>query len=172
MKKLLIVLCFILPLSGCAATQVNWETVDDPSAVSASLWSDGAGEIFIELPAEAQAMYETQDQAYYAVNDGELEIVTVRFLCSDTASAARLLTGFDLRQLNTVEKSSTFGDELFATWCAQTEEGSRVYSADIVTDGQYAYCVICSFHEDAERRYDREIQDVFSGFTLRSENTV
>lgn len=172
MKKLLTVLCFIMLLPGCAATQVDRETVEDSAAISAGAWSDEANEILVELPAETELMCETEDLSCYTVRDGEFEIVTVRFLCSDTASAARLLTGFNPCRLNTVSKTSAFGEELIVTWHAQTEEGSRVYSADIVTDGQYAYCVICSFHEDAERRYDREIQDVFSGFTLRSENTV
>lgn len=171
MKKLFIAIFFILLLSGCTAISADKELVED-SAVAEDVWSEDANEILLELPAGTELISETKTWALYTLNDGEFEIVTARFLCSDGASAVRLLTGYNSQNLNTIKKSSEFGEERYVTWCAMGEGGKRVYCADILSDGIHTYCVICSFSEDAQRRYDEEILRVFTGFGLSGKNIV
>ena len=171
MKKIFAAIFFMILLCGCTAMPDERELVED-SAVAAEAWSEDAADILLDLPADAELISKTDTWACYSLHDGEFEIITAGFLCSDTASAVHHLTGFEPNALNTLVKTSEYGEECFVTWCAMGEEGNRIYTADIVTDGIYAYCVICSFAEDAACGYDREIREVFSGFDLSGKNVV
>ena len=169
MKILSIFIAFCFLLSGCAAVPSDRELVED-SILEVSAWPEEEKKICVELPGNAEIVFETDDRSCYSVDDGEFEIVTDRFLCSDPKSAVRRLSGFEPERLNTVAGRSSFGDELFVTWCAAGEDGNRVYTADIITDELYTFCVICSFSETANRNYDEEIRNIFSSFDVWDEN--
>ena len=170
MKKLGLVLAFLL-LTGCSAPV--WETVqDEVPAVPVSSWLEEAYTMQFGLPDSVALLEEREGWKVYGTQNGELEIETRTFLTSGPESAVRTVSGFEAEEL-TLLKLSRFGlPEYQFAWLAGTEQGNRLYRAELVLDGTNCYAVICSRPEDAGDRYDTEIRQVFSSFGLLTDEEV
>ncbi len=165
MKRVCVIGLLCLLLSGCTATA--WETVEDETpAVTVSSWLEDAYSVRFGVPASAVLLEEREGWQVYGTEDGSLEIETRTFLASGPESAAKTVSGFDASEL-TILQTSRFGlPEYQFAWVSQTEQGSRLYRADLVLDGVDCYAVICSRPEDAGSAADDEIRQVFASFGL------
>ena len=170
MKKSCLALVFLL-LSGCAAPV--WETVQDEiPAVPVSSWLEEAYTVQFGVPETMELLEAREDWQVYGTGDGSFEIETRTFLASGLDSAVRTISGFNADAL-TVLQTSRFGlPEYQFAWVAQTDQGSRLYRADLVLDGTECYAVICSRPETAGNVYDREIRQVFASFGLFTDEEV
>ena len=169
--KLVYLAALWLLLSGCAMPV--WETVEDELPVSeVSVWQEETYTIQLGLP-ETVSLTETRDGwQSYSDADGILEIETGTFLTSGMDSAVRMVSGFNAEDL-TVLQTSRFGmPEYQFAWVSQTEQGSRLYRADLVLDGTVCYAVICSRPETAGNDRDQQIRQVFSTFGLFTDEEV
>jgi len=165
----LVVVCLLL--TGCSAPV--WETVEDVvPAVPVSSWLEDAYSVQFGLPSSVELLEEREDWKVYGTRDGELEIETRTFLTSCPESAVRTVSGFEAEEL-TILQTSRFGlPEYQFAWVAQTEQGSRLYRADLVLDETDCYAVICSRPESAGNDHDTEIRQVFSSFGLFTDEGV
>ena len=170
MKKWCLGLVFLL-LSGCAAPA--WETVtDEIPAVAVSSWMEDAYSVQFGVPASASLLEERAGWQVYGTENGELEIETRTFLTSGLESAVRTVSGFESDEL-TILQTARFGMPQYQfAWVAQTEQGSRLYRANLVLNDTECYAVICSRPEEAGSRYDQEIRRVFSSFGLYTDEGV
>jgi len=170
MKQVCLVLLFLV-LSGCTAPV--WETVEDEMpAVAVSSWLEDAYTVQFGIPETVNLQEEREGWQVYGTEDGSLEIETRIFLTSGLESAVRTVSGFEAEEL-TILQTSRFGlPEYQFAWVAQTEQGSRLYRADLVLDETDCYAVICSRPESAGNDHDTEIRQVFSSFGLFTDEGV
>lgn len=159
--KIFAILSAILLLSGCGLQTEVWETVEDPISVSSE--AEPIYDINIGLPeaaltdtAEHCCRYETES----------LQVETSSFFATDLNDAVLYLTGFEAEKL-TILQTGRFGlPEYQFAWYSQTEEGGRLYRADLLMDGMTCYAVVCSYAEDAGENAWDEACGVFSAFGL------
>ena len=155
----------LMILTGCSLPV--WETVEDPVPVEPiPVWQDEAYEIQLGIPEEASLLAEHDNGAIYATAHGELEIETSTFLAPDLAYAVRQLSGFTQDQL-TILQTQRFGlPEYQFAWVSQSEQGMRLYRADLVMDETCCYAVVCSSLEEAGDYAAFQARQVFSTFGL------
>lgn len=167
MKKISLLMCLVLLLSGCTAAAPVWETVDDvlPAEPVAS-WLDEAYTIAIAVPDGAELLASTDGCRLYGTASGDYEVETSVFLASSLNSAVRRLSGYDADHLLIVETTRFSKPEYHFAWYAETEEGGRLSQADLVMDGSNCYAVVCSSLETAGNAYDDDSRQVFSSFGL------
>lgn len=168
MKRMWLLALLVL-LSGCS--RPVWETVDDeqPLAAAAS-WPETAYEIAIGLPEGMQKLEETEKSQLYGSE--QLEVETSRFLTASLDSAVRTVSGYEAEEL-TILKTSRFGlPEYQFAWVCQTDQGSRLYRADLILDDVNCYAIVCSRPEAAGGTLDSEIRQVFSTIGLFSEEGI
>ena len=170
MKKCLVCLLVLL-LSACAAPV--WETVkDEIPAVAVSAGEDDSYTIQVGVPENLSLCEERNGWQLYAAQDGALEVETRTFLTSGLDSAVRMVSGFEAEKL-TILKTTRFDmPEYQFAWAAQTEQGMRLYRADLVLDGMTCYAVVCSHSEDVGTGCDTQIRQVFSSFGLFTDEGV
>lgn len=169
MRKLLAAaLCAVLvALSGCAAAPVMWETVDDVLPVLADASYDSAYTMAFDVPADAAAAFSDDSaQRVYIQSDGEYEIMAETLALSTIDAVARHVSGFDAGQLQMV-KTRRFGMEEYQfAWYSASDEGGRLYRADVLMDGEYSYALVFSVKEGASGSYADVAEQVFSSFNL------
>lgn len=170
MRKVCLALVFLM-LSGCAAPV--WETVEDKVPVlPVASWLENAYTVQCGVPSGVELLEQREDWQVYGTADGELEVETRTFLASSLNSAVKTLSGYQADEL-TILRTSRFGlPEYQFAWVSQTEQGSRLYRADLVLDDTACYAVVCSRPEAAGNRHDREIRQVFSSFGLFTDEGV
>ena len=101
-----------------------------------------------------------------------MEVETRTFLTSGLDSAVSMVSGFEAEKL-TILKTTRFDmPEYQFAWAAQTEQGMRLYRADLVLDGMTCYAVVCSHSEDVGTGCDTQIRQVFSSFGLFTDEGV
>lgn len=137
MKKLLIILVFVLLLCGCSA-QETFETVFDQleAPVMAQM-----RQLQVELPKEASAPTLSSEEAgtLYLCDGYTLSIQTMNG--GDLDATMRSLTGFSKDQL-TVMTTEKHGVRRYdCVWSAAGEGGDQVARAVILDDGNYHYAV-------------------------------
>lgn len=164
MKSVCLVLMVLL-LSGCSAVPV-WETVDDSMLEQPAMWRDQSYVIQIDLPDSAVPMGEMEGIRRYEA--GNMEVETCTFLASDINIAVRYLTGFEKDQLTVLELTRFGLPEYRFAWCCQTDEGVRIYKADLIQDQMVYYAVVCSTPEEACLQYEQDVRQVFASFGLSS----
>lgn len=165
MKQLGFVLVLMMLLSGCSVPV--WETVDDPMpSEQVASWQESSYVIQVGLPDGLALMEETEDAAVYATENGELEVETQKFLTSGLDSAVRTLSGFPSEELTILQTTRFDLPEYQFAWVSQTEQGARLYRADLVLDGTCCYAVVCSSLESAGDYYAFQARQVFSSFGL------
>ncbi len=135
MKKILVILCAALLLTGCAAE--TFETVDD---VYAPLEKPEPASVSLALPenAAAQAMEGDTGTIYFC--DG-FE-VTVEILSSgDVDATLKALTGFGREALSVLQTRRGDADCYVCAWSSAGETGDQVGQAMVLDDGNYHYCI-------------------------------
>ena len=157
--KLLVLISLILVLSGCSLQTAAWETVTD--SVSQQKQADyditvGLSESALTDRTDLCSRYETQS----------LQVETQSFQATDLNGAVRYLSGFEAEKLTILQTSRFDLPEYQFAWYSQTEEGGRLYRADLVMDGMNCYAVVCSFPEQAGETAWTEARQVFSSFGL------
>ena len=150
----------LMVLAGCSAAP-TWETVEDISLPE--IVQPAAYEIQMALPDGAELLWETDSGKQYQLN--HMEIESIRYYASDLDAAVEYVSGFAADRLDILETSRFGMPEYRFAWCSQTEEGARLYRADLVMDGSTCYALICSAPEDAGEFHDQARQ-VFSSFGL------
>lgn len=163
--RLICALGVLVLLTGCA--KPVWETVDDEVTVlPTALWQETAYEIQLGLPQGLELVEQTENRCFYGVDADGLEVETCRFLAADCDSAIRAVSGFEAEELTILQTRRFDLPEYQFAWVAQTEQGSRLYRADLILDEMDCYAVICSRPEQAGTTLDQEISQVFSTFGL------
>ena len=152
------IVCCVLLLTGCSAQPV-WETVED---VIPTDNQDAFGyEISVDLPLTY--LGGSGENCLY--KSGSVEIQTVSFHAFSLDAAVRELSGFSTKNLNIVKTIHESLPEYQFAWYSETEEGGRLYRADLVMDGTACYAVVCSAPE-SESGIHEQARQVFSAFSL------
>ncbi len=159
MKWWIIVLCVVL-LTGCSAKPV-WETVDDVLPADGQVFHQY--EILLDIPQSLTYLGGSGKDCLY--QSGAVEVQTTSFYAADLDAAVRQLSGFSADHLNIVKTLRENLPEYQFAWYSETEEGGRVYRADLVMDDAVCYAVVCSASETAEG-FHEQARQVFSAFTL------
>lgn len=168
MKRMLLFAALLL-LSGCS--RPVWETVEDElPLVAAASWQDTAYEITLGLPEGVTLREETD--AFRLYEGEELQVETCRFLTAGLDSAVRMVSGYEAQELTILQTTRFDLPEYQFAWASQTEQGSRLYRADLVLDGTVCYAVVCSRPESAGNTLDAGIRQVFSSFGLFTDEGV
>lgn len=169
--KVICLMAMLFLLSGC--TKPVWETVEDEVPVTAVVgWQESAYEIQLGVPDGLELLEETGDRTWYGGEQSLLEVETSRFLAADWQGAVEALTGVPAEQLTVLQTSRFDLPEYQVAWIAATEEGIRLYRANLVMDDMTCYAVVCSRPEEAGTGLDQEISQVFSTFGLYVEEGV
>lgn len=157
MRWLILVWCLLL-LTGCGAQPV-WETVEDIIPTDGQILH--TYDISLDLPL-----------TYLGGNDrnclyasGSVEVETTSFYAVGLDEAVRQLSGFLPGQLNMIKTVRNDLPEYQFAWYSETEEGGRLFRADLVMDDTACYAVVCSAPETAEG-FHEQARAVFSAFVL------
>jgi len=160
--RIIIGLLLLAMLVGCSAQPV-WETVEDYQPAEAVMQQDPRYEITIGVPEQMTLVEETADTSLY--ESEELEVLTTRFQSADLNAAVRHLSGFDADRLNILQTSRFDLPEYQFAWYSQSEEGGRLYRANLVMDGMTCYAVVCSAAEE-KSDFSGQVRQVFASFGL------
>lgn len=164
--KWILSVALLLALTGCSAAP-TWETVEDASLQE--MVQAASYEIQMALPDGAELVWETDTEKQYQLN--QMEIETIRYYAADLNAAVEYVSGFAADQLDILETSRFGMPEYRFAWCSQSEEGVRLYQADLVMDGMTCYALVCSAPESAGAFHDQARQ-VFSAFGLSAAEVV
>ncbi len=144
MKKLLLILCAMLFLTGCAAQ--TFETVDDLNDVQAMA---NPATLLLDLPEEAAApaMQGSSGTLYFC---GDYDIMVEVMPSGNLSSTLQILTGFEREELNLMQTVRCGVDCYEGVWSAAGEAGDHVGRVLVLDDGSYHYCVsVMAMAEDA-----------------------
>ena len=165
MKTVIIAMGLTIWLSGCGAPA--WETVHDnlPTPTEA-VWQESAYEISLGIPDHLQLVEEGNTYALYSSEHGEVEIETSRFLTTGLEQAIEKLSGYSADRMMVLQTQRFELPEYQFAWVSQSEQGTRLYRADLIMDGTCCYAVVCSSLEEAGDYASFEARKVFSTFGL------
>ena len=171
MKIIVLTLMSALLFSGCAHSA--WESVCDiQTSVSAVTAPDTSYKQSVSLPDEITLVESKNDWNVYAMDNGAFEIETRKFLASSPDSAFKVLSGFSEENLNALRIQTGDLTEYRFVWVTNSEQGSRIHTADLMMDGMECYSVVCSVNAEESINYQDEIQQVISSYTLVSDELV
>jgi hypothetical protein len=161
-KKWLICLCFVVFLSGCAATE-TFETVDDELLQPAMA---EVGEIVLTLPPEAsaQTMLGADGDRLYFCN-GYTAAVQI-MPRGDLDRTCRSLCGFGTAGLNILETSSNGQKRFDWVWTAVGEGGDALGRAAVIDDGKYHYCVTLQSEAALAGELEPVWSEIFGSFSV------
>lgn len=170
MKQVVCLICLLL-LTGCSGPV--WETVNDTIPQEpVAVWQEQVYELQVGVPEEAQLMLQSTDGSLHSTENGELEVETRTFLASDLDHAVRILSGYSAEELTVLGTMRFSLPEYQFAWVSQTDQGARLFRADLIMDGTCCYAVICSSLEDAGDLYAFQARKVFSSFGLAADSGV
>lgn len=161
LKRICVILAFVLLLSGCGA-QETVETVSDELVAPVMAQPR---EISVRLPEGAIApVLEGEGCQIYMSEDYEIAIETLA--SGDLESTVEKLSGYNKDSLTVMETKQGETDRYDFVWVSTGERGDRLGRAVILDDGQYHYCM--SVLRDASSVEDTQIvwSDVFQSFEL------
>lgn len=144
MKKLLLLFCAMLMLTGCSVQ--TFETVDDLNDVSALATP---ATLLMELPEEAAApaMQGSSGTLYFC---GDYDIMVEVIPSGNLNSTLQTLTGFEREELNIMQTVRCGVDCYEGVWSAAGEAGDHVGRVLVLDDGSYHYCIsLMAMAEDA-----------------------
>lgn len=144
MKKLLLMLCAMLFLSGCAAQ--TFEKVEDLNDVQAMAQPAA---LLVDLPEEAAApaMQGSSGTLYFC---GDYDIMVEVMPSGNLSSTLQTLTGFQREELELMQTDRCGVDCYEGVWSAAGEAGDHVGRVLVLDDGSFHYCVsIMAMAEDA-----------------------
>lgn len=156
--KFLVLISLALMLSGCSMQTASWETVADTIEHRQPTYdiTVGLSESALTDRTDRCKRYET----------GDIQVDTQTFQAADLDAAVRYISGFEAEKLTILQTSRFDLPEYQFAWYSQTEEGGRLYRADLVMDGMSCYAVVCSSPEQAGETAWEEARQVFSSFGL------
>lgn len=156
--KFLVLISLALALSGCSMQTASWETVADTIEQQQPTYdiTVGLSESALTDRTDRCKRYETRD----------IQVDTQTFQAANLDAAVRYLSGFEAEKLTILQTSRFDLPEYQFAWYSQTEEGGRLYRADLVMDGMSCYAVVCSSPEQAGETAWEEARQVFSSFGL------
>ena len=169
-RTALIMLCLVL-FSGCAKSV--WETVDDTNtsaAVSSS--ADQTFKISFDLPEGVSLVESADGWSIYATDNGEMEIETRQFVASSVETAVEMLSGFDAADVSILELQEENISEYRFAWTTNSEQGSRICTADLFVFGVECYAIVCSTDEVSGTEYNDDVHQVFATYELLSDELV
>lgn len=170
-QSMVILIVMILMLVGCS--QPTWETVADSRGdVAVMSRYDSEYAVEVQLPQDMQLLQQMDGWDIYATADGVLEVELRTILASDLDSAVYRLSGFTSEELNILQTEKSGMPEYQFVWTSQTEEGSRVYRAELIMSDVECYAVVCSFLEVSGNTYEKEVRQVLSEFRLSADDGV
>lgn len=144
MKKLLLMLCTMLLLTGCAAQ--TFETVDDLNDVQAMATP---ATLLLDLPEEAAApaMQGSSGTLYFC---GDYDIMVEIMPSGNLSNTLQILTGFQREELELMQTVRCGVDCYEGVWSAAGEAGDHVGRVLVLDDGSFHYCVsVMAMAEDA-----------------------
>lgn len=135
MKKLLMILCCVLFLTGCRSEV--FETVDDPNDV---LVIATPAQLLVELPEDAAApvMNVAGGKLYFC--DG-FDVTVEVFTAGNLDETLQFLSGFGREELEILQTKRCGVDCFEGVWSAAGEAGDQVGRVLILDDGSFHYCV-------------------------------
>ena len=150
MKKAMICTAILLILCGCAAEKPVRETVNDAPQDEAVFDQEPTEEYCVDIPHDAQLIWQTDTETYYSIDDGAMDIWVVQTMNHDVKSMLRSLTGVcpDGAEMISDGNGSRYA------WYAQSETGGRNCRALLTVKGTRGLAVICTVDESAGNRYD------------------
>ena len=161
MKKWMVMLVWVLVLTGCAENG-TMETVSDDYVVAVMAQPK---QILVDLPGEAALPAMESDSArLYLCRDYEIALQTLA--SGDLNATLRTVTGFGREDLTILE---TMRNEMpcyqFA-WACAGETGQQAGQGIVLDDGSYHYVMTALW--DAEEKGDSQIQwdEVFASFDI------
>lgn len=144
MKKLLLMLCGMLLLSGCAVQ--TFEKVEDENVVPAM---GSPATLLVDLPEEAAApaMQGTSGTLYFC---GDYDLMVEVMPSGNLGNTLQTLTGFSREELDLIQTTRCGVDCYEGAWSAAGEAGDHVGRVIVLDDGSFHYCVsIIGMAEDA-----------------------
>lgn len=150
MKKAMICTAVLLVLCGCAAESPVKETVNDVPQEVAAYYGEPTDEFSIDIPQNAQLIWQTDTECYYSVDDGAMDIWVVQTLSHDVKSMLGRLTGMRPDDAEIISD----GSSCRYAWYAQSENGGRNCRAVLAVKGTKGLAVICTVDESAGNQYD------------------
>lgn len=162
MKRVLLVLCLVVILSGCGATE-TFETISD------DLLQPVMGQmrqVVISLPKSAtvSVMNETDDGKLYLCDGYVLTVQTLDG--GDLNRTAQTLSGFTMDQLGMVETAISDGKRYDWVWTAAGEGGDHIGRAAVLDDGDYHYCVTVMADAKSAGHLEDQWNGIFSSLDL------
>lgn len=135
MKKLLMILCCVLFLTGCRSEV--FETVDDPNDVPVIATP---AQLLVELPEDAAApvMNVAGGKLYFC--DG-FDVTVEVLAAGNLDETLQFLTGFGREELEILQTKRCGVDCFEGVWSAAGEAGDQVGRFLILDDGSFHYCV-------------------------------
>jgi len=171
MKTVVLTMILMFLFGGCSAPV--WEHVNDTFPAQAEpVWQKTTYEISLGLPEHIRLLEKNETYALYSSEHGEVEIETIKFLASGTEQAIRKLSGFNADRLTVLQTQRFNLPEYQFAWVSQTEQGTRLYRADLIMDGTCCYAIVCNSLEDAGDYASFEARKVFSTFGLNNSEEI
>lgn len=161
MKKLCLLLTFVLMLGGCKATQ-TFETLAD---VYGEQDAAVLREVLYTLPEEAAAQVIQSEYGQLYFCDG-YEITMQTMAAGDLSRSLRELTGYSADDLTVIETGLTDAARYECVWTSAGEGGDMVGRAVILDDGSYHYCMTAMADAETAAQLRDTWQDLFDSFTL------
>ena len=163
MKRLLF--CFLFPillLSGCAAAQTPSPASEDlpdlqPSRPSYSMVLPQTDQLVEVARSEEGGCWEAPDGSCFVV-------ASVTETDRDTALSA--LTGFPPEAIRPVLDHCWGMERSRFSWTTQTGEGTYLCRGQVLSDGDWAYCLAVCCREDADGFTRALCTQAFAGFGL------
>lgn len=144
MKKICLILAFVMMLCGCSAAQ-TFETLADDHVQSAMQEERG---VLLTIPEEAAAQVIQGDAGTIYLCDG-FEVTAQVVAAGDLNKTFRAMTGFESDGLTVMATSGMDWTRYECVWTAAGEGGDTVGRAVILDDGLYHYCLTVT--ADADR---------------------
>lgn len=162
MKKCIIVLFFVLLLTGCSAAQ-TYETLGDVEHVSATL--PDPQQIMLQLPTDASVLTSAANEGtMYLCGDYTILLQTLQ--SGNLPATVQTLSGFTPERLTMLQSRCGNHDRYDWVWTAAGEAGDTLCRAAVLDDGVYHYALtVMASAEDAGSLTD-DWNELFSSFCL------
>ncbi len=162
MRKFMLLIGFVLLLSGCAASE-TFETLGPVMHQSEELPAMAAVELSLPDSASAQTFGGGTDALYECEG---YTILRQTLASGDLHSTIRTLCGFSPEDLTVLESGVPDARRYDWVWTAAGEDGEFVCRAAVLDDGSYHYCV-CTIAPAADAgALAQEWNRLFSSFHL------
>ena len=152
MKKVSMILVFVMLLCGCSAAP-TFETMGDDHVQSVMQEERG---VLLTIPEEAAAVAVRGDAGTIYLCDG-FEVTAQVLRAGDLSGTFRDLTGFESDGLTVMATAAIGWTRYECVWTSAGEQGDTVGRAVILDDGVYHYCLTLTADADDMS----ELQDVF-----------